>query len=72
MPRNSLYLLENQKNSRKTSKLELEWLALCEKDLKIKIRTQYNHPQGQKRVGKYYLDGFSEQGFRAFEFLGCQ
>ena len=72
MPRNSIFLLENQKNARKTSKLELEWLSWLETKLNCKIRTQFNHPRGQKRVDKYFLDGYLDDERKAFEFLGCQ
>ena len=72
MPRNLIFLLENQKNARKTSKLEIEWLVWLEHNLKKSIRTNFNHPQGQKRIGKYYLDGYGEDDNTAYEFLGCQ
>ena len=53
-----------------TSKFERESLAYMEECLGKKIRTQFSHPDGQKKVGNYHLDGYIESENKAIEFLG--
>ena len=73
MPEDEIYLVENQRNQRKTSSLELEYLSFLNRDREPhrQIRTAFNSPLGQKRVGRYSLDGFDASSNEAFEFLGC-
>ena len=69
----SFYLLSNQRGGRKTSLKEIQWLSYLESTGKV-IRTEYNHPDGQKKVGSYFPDGYEEcnDGRRVvYEFLGC-
>ena len=67
-----IYLLDNQRQSRKTSKYERELLAYLDFELPaLKLRTAFNHPLGQTNIGKYALDGYALATGTAFEFLGC-
>ncbi len=70
MPPGSIYLLENQTGAVKTSYLEIEWLEYRAHKTATDIRHAFNHPEGQKKIGKYRVDGFSEPGV-VYEFLGC-
>ncbi len=78
MPRDSLYLLSNQRSGRKTSLMELEWLGWLnwkrESD-QTAIQTAENHPNGQAKCGPYYPDGvLRDKGgaiTKVFELLGC-
>lgn len=71
--KHKLYLLNNQSLARKDSYGEMEWLAwqqyLLEEE-EIFIRTART-PGGQKKIEKYFLDGFCEETMQAWEFLGC-
>ncbi len=74
LPKDTVYLLENQRNARQTSKGELEWLNYLSFKLGVKIRTAFNHEEGQKKIGSYSLDGYVKHPSsheEAFEFLGC-
>ena len=73
MPRNSLYLLSNQRGARKTSYKERVWL-----DYEISkghnIRTAWNQPYGQKQIlNLYYPDGIRtvDGKTEVYEFMGC-
>ena len=37
----------------------------------MNIRTAFNHPIGQHREGRYFLDGYDSENRTAYEFLGC-
>lgn len=72
MPEDALYLTSNMRNARKTSRGEMQWLLYLSRHRSI--RSQYTHPEGQKTVGPYALDGYEVTpcGRRvAYEFLGC-
>ena len=70
MPRDAVFLTTNQRNAIKTSQGEREWLAFEQtKDENSDLRTAFNHPEGQAKVGRYRLDGLC--GKTAFEFNGC-
>ncbi len=73
MPEDQIFLVENQRNQRKTSSLELEYLSFLNRGRSPsrQIRTAFNHPRGQKRVGNYSLDGFDPTCNAAIEFMGC-
>ncbi len=66
-----MYLTENPTNSRKTSTLELEWLAFMAHSRQCSIRTAFNNEQGQQMAGRFALDGYDAEHKVAFEFLGC-
>ena len=68
---NTVYLTENQRGARKTSRDELAWVGFESWKNKLEIRTAYNHPDGQRKVGKYYLDGYNKETGTAWEFNGC-
>ena len=75
MPENSIYLLSNQRNARKTSYKERLWLDYLIETQNKDIKTEWNQPYGQKRViKKYYPDGLEitkDKKQIAYEFLGC-
>lgn len=71
MPPKTIELLENQRGSRKTSKYEIEMLGYMQKKTNKFIRTAFSHPDGQKRLKGYFVDGFIEADNVAIEFLGC-
>ena len=53
-----------------TGKLANEWLRWCEaKHPKLKFRHRYNG--SERRVGKYFVDGFVEGTNLVLEFNGC-
>ena len=68
MPSNTIYLVENQKNARKTSRGEQEWLLYVGEKRFIKSTFTTG---GQHKVGPYYLDGYDESANMAYEFNGC-
>ncbi len=49
LPEECLFLTSNQTNARRTSALELEYLAYVELCLGRKLRTAYSHGTGQHR-----------------------
>jgi len=63
IPSNGYNPLEN------TSKKAETWLKYLAN--KEKIHIQHAKNGGEKRVGKYLLDGFSEKSKKIFEFNGC-
>ncbi len=79
MPPDKMYLLENQRGARKTSRKEGEYLNYLARAWDVNIRTEFSHAEGQKRVGSYYCDGWVENDNdsskdgrpTAVEFLGC-
>ena len=70
MPLGKIYLIDNQRNARKSSKCELEWLAFVEHQLGRELQTG-NSPRGQKVIDKYSLDGWDEETKTCYEMLGC-
>ena len=67
-----IYLVKNQRNARKTSKYEREWLAFEAEKNNSWIRTAFNHRDGQKRIGRYYVDGYRPfPTVKVYEFNGC-
>ncbi len=71
MEKDTLYLVSNQSNARKTSTLELQWLAYESYKRQQPIRTAFSDPNGQVRVKDWYLDGYLATPAQktAFEFL---
>jgi hypothetical protein len=60
-------------NCTKSSKGEYEFMSyLCFKRPELKIRTAFNHPEGQKNFGKYFVDGYSEVSKTVFQYRGCR
>ncbi len=45
-----IFLTTNQSNSRKTSTLEMEWLAWEELKLGQPLQTAFSSPEGQRRI----------------------
>ena len=54
---------------RKQSHEALQWLSYTAE--KEEIRIQHARNGGEKRVGKYYLDGYCEETHTAYEYQGC-
>lgn len=68
--KNTLFLLENEKNGRLTSKYELEWLSwLVHRGHSIPYSA--HTALGQFKLGSYYPDGFNPETKTVYEFLGC-
>ena len=71
MPPNKLFLMQNQRNARKTSKLEMEWLYYMNTKVGGRIQNAFNCEDGQKTFGRLSVDGFDKETKTAYEFLGC-
>ena len=80
----TVYLLVDQRNARKTSAKERFWLDYLSKVKKRDIRTEWNHEQGAAKLGGYYPDGLERLSrsevrcfppgakYRVYEMMGCQ
>ena len=67
-----MYLLENQRQARKTSKYERELAAYLEyRWPEWQWRNAFNHPEGQKKFHPYSVDAYAELNGTVVEFLGC-
>jgi hypothetical protein len=53
------------------SKASIEWLDFTAHDRRIYIRHALNHPDGEKKIGSFRVDGFHEETRTIFEFNGC-
>ena len=62
-------LPQHQQFKRKQSHEALQWLSYTAE--KEGIRMQHDRNGGEKRVGKYYLDGYCEETHTAYEYQGC-
>ena len=62
-------LPQHQQLKRKQSHEALQWLSYTAE--KEGIRMQHARNGGEKRVGKYYLDGYCEETHTAYEYQGC-
>ena len=62
-------LPQHQQLKRKQSHEALQWLSYTAE--KEEIRIQHARNGGEKRVGKYYLDGYCEETHTAYEYQGC-
>ena len=62
-------LPQHQELKRKQSHEALQWLSYTAE--KEEIRIQHARNGGEKRVGKYYLDGYCEETHTAYEYQGC-
>ena len=62
-------LPQHQQHKRKQSHEALQWLSYTAE--KEEIRIQHDRNGGEKRVGKYYLDGYCEETHTAYEYQGC-
>ena len=75
MEEDTLTLLTNQKNARKTSAGEQEWLSFLnwkrEASGEPLIRTGHSHPGGQACVEGYFPDGVDAPNRRLYEYAGC-
>ena len=75
MEEDTLTLLTNQKNARKTSAGEQEWLSFLnwkrETGGEEPIRTAHNHPEGQACVEGYFPDGADLPNRQLYEYAGC-
>ena len=60
---------QHQVLKRKQSHEALQWLSYTAE--KEEIRMQHDRNGGEKRVGKYYLDGYCEETHTAYEYQGC-
>ncbi|XP_055350099.1 uncharacterized protein LOC129596780 [Paramacrobiotus metropolitanus] len=49
----------------------LEWLHYVAKSEKKSIRHGRNHPEGEKQIGRFFVDGFDEVNNEVFEYHGC-
>ena len=62
-------LPQHQQLKRKQSHEALQWLSyMAEKE---GIRMQHNRNGGEKRVGRYSLDGYCEETHTVYEYQGC-
>ena len=62
-------LPQHQQLKRKQSHEALQWLSYTAE--KEEIRIQHDRNGGEKRVGKYSLDGYCEETHTAYEYQGC-
>ena len=62
-------LPQHQELKRKQSHEALQWLSYTAE--KEEIRMQHARNGGEKRVGRYYLDGYCEETHTAYEYQGC-
>ena len=62
-------LPQHQQLKRKQSHEALQWLSYTAE--KEGIRMQHDRNGGEKRVGKYSLDGYCEETHTAYEYQGC-
>ena len=62
-------LPQHQQLKRKQSHEALQWLSYTAE--KEGIRMQHARNGGEKRVGRYYLDGYCEETHTAYEYQGC-
>ena len=70
LPKDTIALLpQHQQLKRKQSHEALQWLSYTAE--KEEIRMQHDRNGGEKRVGKYYLDGYCEETHTAYEYQGC-
>ncbi|MGL5342810.1 MAG: DNA polymerase [Lactococcus garvieae] len=74
IPKDTVALTRNAAytNQNKTySNVSIEWLEYIQKSRSIDIQHALNG--GEVSIGKYYVDGFHDDGTtkKAFEFLGC-
>ena len=81
---NTVYLLVDQRNARKTSAKERFWLDYLTRVKKRDIRTEWNHENGAAKLGGYYPDGLEVLSrddvrrfppgakYRVYEMMGCQ
>ena len=60
---------QHQQLKRKQSHEALQWLSYTAE--KEGIRMQHARNGGEKRVGKYSLDGYCEETHTAYEYQGC-
>jgi hypothetical protein len=57
----------------KSSKGEYEFMSLlCFYNPDLKIQTAFNHEDGQKNFGKYFVDGYSAAAKRVYQYRGCR
>ena len=62
-------LPQHQHFKRKQSREALQWLSYISE--KEEVHIQHDRNGGEKRVGKYYLDGYCEETHTAYEYQGC-
>ena len=62
-------LPQHQHHKRKQSHEALQWLSYTAE--KEEVHIQHDRNGGEKRVGKYYLDGYCEETHTAYEYQGC-
>ena len=62
-------LPQHQQHKRKQSHEALQWLSYISE--KEEVHIQHDRNGGEKRVGKYYLDGYCEETHTAYEYQGC-
>ena len=62
-------LPQHQQLKRKQSHEALQWLSYTAE--KEGIRIQHHRNGGEKRVGRYSLDGYCEETHTAYEYQGC-
>ena len=62
-------LPQHQQLKRKQSHEALQWLSYTAE--KEGIRMQHHRNGGEKRVGRYSLDGYCEETHTAYEYQGC-
>ena len=62
-------LSQHQQFKRKQSHEALQWLSYTAE--KEGIRMQHDRNGGEKRVGRYSLDGYCEETHTAYEYQGC-
>ncbi len=66
-----VYLSQNQFNACHSSKKEMEWLSYIMWKTGCSLMTNFSD-LGQRRIGRFSIDGFDVQQQECFEFLGCQ
>ena len=62
---------QNYKKQTRYSKQSIQWLEYLMREKGWSIRHAQNSPHGEKRIGNYSVDGFSESLNTVFEFYGC-
>jgi len=58
----------DMKNRRQSVKA-LKWIQFKEQELNIEIQSK--HSGGEKKIGRYFVDGFCGERNEIFEFYGC-
>ncbi|XP_055335709.1 uncharacterized protein LOC129586473 [Paramacrobiotus metropolitanus] len=73
MPKDSIqyFTYRDLQTYRTYSYESMQWLHFVMQNEHIEIQHARNHPDGEKRIGRYKVDGFYEAANTVFEYHGC-